>query len=219
MLGLRARVGAVAGQESAREDKPGRLETSRMPGHFIREYIRNPRGVGAIAPSSPQLAREMVSRMNLEAASVVVEYGPGTGAFTSEILARKNPAALYLAIEQNPKMTSLFRKRFPDTLIFEDSVENVSRILKELGRSEVDCIVSGLPWASFSFGLLERVLTATHSVLRPGGHFSTFAYPPGNLMPSGKRLQKRLTSLFSRVHKSRVVWRNLPPAFVYHCVK
>lgn len=190
-----------------------------MPSHFIREYIRNPRGVGAIAPSSPRLAREMVSRMNLEAASVVVEYGPGTGAFTSEILARKSPAALYLGIENNPKMISLFQGRFPGALIFEDSVENVSRILKELGRSEADCIVSGLPWASFPFDLLERVLTATHAVLKVGGQFSTFAYPPFNLMPSGKRLQKRLTSLFSRVHKSRTVWRNLPPAFVYHCVK
>ena len=190
-----------------------------MPSHFIREYIRNPRGMGAIAPSSPRLAREMVSRMNIEAASVVVEYGPGTGAFTAEILARKSPHSLYLAIEQNPKMTALFRKRFPGALIFEDSVENVSRILKELGQPEVDCVISGLPWSIFSFEMLERILTATHSVLRPGGHFSTFAYPPGNLMPSGKRLQKRLTSLFSRVHKSRVVWRNLPPAFVYHCVK
>jgi phosphatidylethanolamine/phosphatidyl-N-methylethanolamine N-methyltransferase len=187
--------------------------------HFIQEFIRNPREMGAIAPSSSGLAREMVSRMDLENAAVVVEYGPGTGAFTPQILARTNPKGLYFAIEQNSKMMQLFQQRFPQTLIFEDSVENVSRILDGLGRSEVDCIVSGLPWAIFPIETLERILSVTHSVLKPGGHFSTFAYPPANFMPSGRRLQKRLRALFSSVRKSNVVWRNLPPAFVYHCVK
>ena len=190
-----------------------------MHDHFIREYIRNPRTVGAIAPSSRGLAREMVVGMELEKASVVVEYGPGTGAFTAEILAHKNPNGLYFAIEQNHRMVVRFQQRFPDVLIFEDSVENVRKVLKELGQTKVDCIISGLPWSTFPFDLLDRVLVSTHSVLRRGGCFATFSYPPSHLLPSGQRLQKRLKSLFSSVQKSKVVWRNLPPAFVYHCVK
>lgn len=190
-----------------------------MPHGFIRQFIKSPSAIGAIAPSSARLAREMVSNVGLETARVVVEYGPGTGAFTSAILARRNPNAVFFAVENNRKMAAAFRKRFPDVLLFEESVENLPAILGRVGEPEVGCIVSGLPWASFSADLQDRLLEVTHSVLRKGGSFSTFAYLQGLLLPSGMRFRKRLEVHFSQVSKSRVVWRNLPPAFVYRCVK
>jgi len=186
---------------------------------FLLEFIKDKKTVGAIAPSSPALAREIVSHGNLSDASVVVEYGPGTGSFTAEILSRLNDGACFLTIEQNRTLAAHLKKRFPNLLLFEDSVENVPRIIESLGHTQVDCIISGLPWASFSPDLQDRLLRPTLSVLRPGGTFCTFTYVQSPLLPSGKRFRKKLRKHFSEVFTSSIVWRNLPPAFVYRCIK
>jgi phosphatidylethanolamine/phosphatidyl-N-methylethanolamine N-methyltransferase len=184
---------------------------------FITQFLKQPKTIGAIAPSSRALAREIVSEINLPAAATIVEYGPGTGSFTREILARKHPTARYCAVERNPKMAEVFRKRFPSVHLFEDSVENLPGLLGSIGVSKADCIVSGLPWAAFSPELQDKLLAATLAVLPAGGRFATFAYLQGLLLPSGKRFRKKLNEHFSGVTKSRVVWGNLPPAFVYRC--
>ena len=55
--------------------------------------------------------------------------------------------------------------------------------------------------------------------LSPGGHFATFAYLQGLLLPAGMRFAGLLEDSFGSVQRSRTVWRNLPPAFVYRCRK
>lgn len=44
--------------------------------NFIRQYLKNPRTVGALAPSSEKLAYKMVEGINFLNASCIVEYGP-----------------------------------------------------------------------------------------------------------------------------------------------
>ena len=161
----------------------------------------------------------MVEGTGLEEADVVVEYGPGTGAFTGLILERLKPGALFFAIEKNPVMAREFKRRFPEVTIYNDSVGRVEAFCTELGAEAVDCIICGLPWASFTSRLQEELLGATCRVLRPGGRFATFAYLQGLLLPSGRAFKRRLYTYFSTVTTSRTVWRNLPPAFVYRCVK
>jgi phospholipid N-methyltransferase len=161
----------------------------------------------------------MVADVGLAEASVVVEYGPGTGAFTGEILRCVRADALFFAIEKNGALLAQFRKRFPRVRVFEDSVANVETILRGLGADRVDAVICGLPWASFGNDLQETLLAATISVLRDGGRFATFAYLQGLLLPSGQAFKRRLRHHFSTVATSRTVWRNLPPAFVYRCTK
>jgi phospholipid N-methyltransferase len=55
--------------------------------------------------------------------------------------------------------------------------------------------------------------------LRPGGRFATFAYVHGTPFPGGIRFRRMLRERFAKVSLSPVVWRNLPPAFVYRCEK
>jgi phosphatidylethanolamine/phosphatidyl-N-methylethanolamine N-methyltransferase len=85
------------------------------------------------------------------------------------------------------------------------------------GIAQVDCIVSGLPWASFPDDMQTQYLDAMMTVLKPGGQFVTFAYLQGLLLPAGRRFRRKLDHYFSRVDRSRTVWLNLPPAFVYRC--
>lgn len=53
---------------------------------FLFQYIVNPRTVGAILPSSRFLGDKMVKRINFAKAKYIIEYGPGTGVFTEELL-------------------------------------------------------------------------------------------------------------------------------------
>jgi phospholipid N-methyltransferase len=186
---------------------------------FLSEFIRRPQNTGAVAPSSRWLAETIVEDIGLETASLVVEYGPGTGAFTGKILESIASDTDFIAIENNERMRRRVRDRFPDIDVADASIEDLEEILDKRGHApgDVDAIVSGLPWAAFGESLQDRLLNVTESVLSPRGRFATFAYIHGLLLPAGRRFRGKLNQHFGEVSRSPVVWRNLPPAFVYRC--
>ena len=187
--------------------------------HFIREFILSPRTVGAIAPSGRPLCRRMVEDAQIRSASVVAEFGPGTGACTDEILPALPRGCRYFAVELSPRMTEAWKGRHPGARIHNDSVKNIGAICRREGVEAIDVIFSGLPWAAFGEDLQRELLEATVSVLRPGGTFITFGYRVGMLLPAGRRFARLLPEYFSTVQRSRHVWRNLPPAFVLKCTR
>lgn len=186
---------------------------------FLKTFLRHPTQVGAIAPSSPALVSTMVDWFDWENARSIVEYGPGTGVFTESILTAVHPDAKFFAIERSPDLVAATQQRCPGVNVFEDSVTNVKHLCQQMGVEQVDAIVCGLPWASFSHSLQDEIMDAMFSVLRPGGQFATFAYWQGVMLPAGRRLSRRLRSSFTSVQRSPTAWRNLPPAFVYRCVR
>ncbi len=186
---------------------------------FLAAFVKQPFKTGSITPSSAILARAMVEDMGLRDADTVVELGPGTGVFTQAIQVELKPDARFLCFEINRDMADRLRDRFPRVQVVNDSVENLGHHLKAAGRQSVDAAISGLPWAAFSEDHQERLLDATVRSLGPNGRFATFAYSGAAWLPAGRRFRELLDSRFSRVVKSPVVWRNMPPAFVYRCRK
>lgn len=186
---------------------------------FFREFLRNPGTIGAIAPSSRFLARRIVQVAKVSRAKTIVEYGPGTGVFTREILRRAPEGARVIAIERNPEMAAHIRRAFPRVLLHEGSVHDLPQILEREGIDAVESIVSGLPWAAFPPKLQDELLEVTVNALRPGGVFATFAYLQGVMLPAGQRFRRRLMQRFPRMKRSPTVWANIPPAFVYRCEK
>lgn len=184
---------------------------------FFRKFVERPASIGAVAPSSRSLCREIVGSASLEAARGVVEFGPGTGVVTELLIEAVPPDCRLFAIELDPVLAAGLRARFPDLRVYRDSAGNVSELCSQEGLEGVDCIVSGLPWASFTEERQDELLDATVSVLRPGGQFLTFAYVHGTWLPTGRRFRRKLSRCFSRVSRSRIVWRNLPPAYIYIC--
>jgi phospholipid N-methyltransferase len=165
------------------------------------------------------LAELITSQAHLEDANVVVEYGPGTGVFTRQILPKLKPGATFFALELDRVLHNTLRQRLPEASVYCDSVANVGKYLRQHSTETADCIISGLPWASFNAEYQEELLEATLSVLAKGGRFLTFAYLQGLLLPTGRSFRRKLLEAFMVVRTSRVVWRNLPPAFVYQCIK
>jgi phospholipid N-methyltransferase len=185
--------------------------------HYLREYLKKPTEIGALAPSSDELAKAMLKGLDLENARTVLEYGPGSGSVTDHIRRKISPHTKLAAIEVNPRMAELFRDRHPDVRLFQDTVANARMICDCAGMDSVDCVISSLPWATFSEVMQVKFLDEMMRVLRPGGDFVTFAYVHALALPMSKRFANLLHRYFGTISKSPVVWRNVPPALVYRC--
>lgn len=184
---------------------------------FLSSFLRHPVATGAIAPSSRFLAREMVAWIDWHEVNTCVELGPGTGVFTSSIISSVHDGTEVFAVELNEVFATAMRRRFPEVDTVCRSVAELPRICHERGVAEIDCVVCGLPWASFPSPLQRTLMDAILSCMADNGYFCTFAYLQGTLLPAGRRFQRLLRQSFVSVKRSRVVWRNLPPAFVYQC--
>lgn len=173
--------------------------------------------MGAFWPSSSVLARRMVDGCDLHARQLVVELGPGTGAFTGLILERLRRQSRFLAIEINPLNAHELKRRFPRLEVYRDSAERLPIHLAAHGRQKADCIISGLAWGNMLPATQNRIFNAVLESLAPGGLFTTFAYVHARWLPTSLRFRQRLVRHFARVEITPIVWRNLPPAFIYRC--
>jgi phospholipid N-methyltransferase len=176
---------------------------------FFKENLRSQRTVGALAPSSPSLTRAMLDEAEVEQARVIVEFGPGTGVFTQEIVRRMDANARLIVLEINATFVENLRSRIEDKRveIINGSAADVAKHLAERGLSQPDCIVSGLPFGSLPAPVSQAILEATRDTLAPGGVFVTFQYTT---------LRKRLLySYFPGARFTRLILRNFPPALVF----
>ena len=184
---------------------------------FFSEFVSHPRAVGAVCPTSVVLARDLVSSIDWDNTSTVLEYGAGTGAITGQIVSRLPDDARFCAIEICPEFTRVLHQRFPNACVLEGSVGDVKERCESQGIEQVDAIISGLPWGVFSEADQNAYLDATMKVLRPGGQFLNYGYLQALLLPAARRFRKKLQEYFSEVRVSKPVWANLPPAFYYRC--
>lgn len=188
--------------------------------YFFKQFFREPGSIGAIAPSSSSLTSRMLEQVDFTAAKVIVEYGPGTGVFTKKILESIDlETTTFFALEANEKLQIASQAKISEIPIYKASAAEVGRYLERHGHAHADAIVSGLPWAAFSEDLQDEILDATLASLAEGGTFATFAYLHGLLIASGQRFREKLKAHFSVVETSPIVWKNVPPAFVYWCRK
>jgi phosphatidylethanolamine/phosphatidyl-N-methylethanolamine N-methyltransferase len=183
---------------------------------FLREFVRDPVQLGAVAPSGADLARLMVEAAELRAGDVVVELGAGTGPMTAEIL-RVRPDGPFVALEPSPPLAEGLRVRFPGARIEQRYAQELRAILTEMGQDHADRVVSSLPWAIWSEELQAAVFSAILDVLTDEGRMVTFAYVHALMLPAARRLRRALESRFHEVRTTRVAWLNVPPALVYVC--
>ena len=70
--------------------------------------------LGSLVPSSRYLVNNLLSRIDWKRAGVIVEYGPGIGNMTQEILKRMRPDATLVAIEMNPDFVRFIDREVQD---------------------------------------------------------------------------------------------------------
>ena len=186
---------------------------------FLKNFLRNPGQVAAIAPSSNRLVHMMVDWFEWDQIRNVVEFGPGTGVFTQAIRQRLHPESKFFAVEKSAEMAEVTRKRCPNVKVYNDSVTNIAQLCQQESIEKIDAVICGLPWASFPESLQTEIIDSMLGVLDPKAQFATFAYWQGVILPAGSRFNRRLRNTFASVERSPSVWLNLPPAFVYRCTQ
>jgi phospholipid N-methyltransferase len=184
---------------------------------FFQAFIREPASVGALSPSSRALALAMIDTFALRAADTVVELGPGTGAFTGQILERIGKHTTFFTMELDRMYARGLRRRFPGLAVYNDSAERMLEYLALHQKQKVDYIICGIPWANTPPDTQERIMETILASLAPNGMFSTFAYVHARWLPKARQFRRSLEERFARVKAGRVIWGNIPPAFVYQC--
>jgi phosphatidylethanolamine/phosphatidyl-N-methylethanolamine N-methyltransferase len=179
---------------------------------FLVEFAKHPRTVGAIAPSGSRLAHRILAPVPRHGDPIVVELGPGTGAFTAGIRERLDGRGRHVAIECNRRFVRGLHRRFPD---LEVVLGDAAAIASFVPRADV--VISGLPWALFAPDRQRRIVDAVAATLAPDGAFSTFAYVHAFWTPAARRFRRLLEQRFEEVVSERTVWTNVPPALVHHC--
>lgn len=145
---------------------------------FARNFFRHPRMLGSIVPSSRFLIKQLLEPINFGRARVIVEYGPGVGVITAQLLRHMRPDAVLIAIEMNPDFVSYLRSAFTDKRlqVIEGSAESVDEILRRFGYQRADYIISGIPFSTIPAPLRERILEKTRDGLEPGGAFLVYQF-------------------------------------------
>jgi phospholipid N-methyltransferase len=192
--------------ESLRGLVPRERRRERIAGGwaFFRAWLRDPKRIAAIAPSSTALASAMTA-----AIAPVIELGPGTGVFTEALIDRGIPEHRIALVELGDEFVDALSRRFPRASVFRHDASRLGT-LQFFDGELAGAVVSGLPLLAMTPARVRRVLQDAFSRLRPGGAFYQFTY--GFRCPVPPRLLDRLGLKATRI---AVALRNLPPAAVY----
>lgn len=179
---------------------------------FLGALVRNPRSVGAIAPSSARLAADMAR--DVQPASRVVELGPGTGVITRAVLSRVGPSGALLAVDTSRAFIDRLQRNWPELDAVCASAEALPELAASRGWDGVDHIVSGLPFATLPAAVTLQILDGIRNVLRVGGTFTTFQYVHAYRLPPAVTFRRELSERLGSPPQSRLVIRNVPPAHI-----
>lgn len=166
---------------------------------------------GTITPSSKVLIKTLLAPIDFESARCIVELGPGNGCVTRSILERMHPDCILICFEVNSDFVEQL-SAFDDSRlrVVNACASSIKTILDELQIIEADHIVSSLPLALIDDRVVTSILASVTANLREGGRFLQYQYSLSSYAD--------LKPIFSDV-KLDFTFRNMPPAFVYECIK
>ena len=189
---------------------------------FLAEAIADFSTVAAVTPSSEQLVEAMIEPLPLAKARVVVELGPGTGAMTRALLNALPRDATLFVFEVHDRVVEYLKSSICDSrlVLINASADCLDTELQRRGVDGIDAVVSSLGFGLMTEQQRRAILDGLRPLLRSDGVFTQFQYIHGLQFQQGRfrrlNLRPLLRAYFGSV-QSKIVWRNLPPAFVFSC--
>jgi len=189
----------------------GRLFAASPGFLFARIFFRSPTMLGSLIPSSRFLVNDLLNQIQWQKARVIVEYGPGIGTITQEILRRMRPDAVLLAIELNETFVTFLRTEIDDLRLHavHASARDVRKVLRNaVGPLRADYIISGIPFSTIPDAVLREILQESRQLLQPEGALLVYQFT--------KAVLPYLKSSFSNVEQT-FQFRNIMPARIFYC--
>jgi len=180
---------------------------------FLQAFLKNPMKVGAIAPSSPELAAEMLTGIEPDDNNIVLELGVGTGAITKFLRDVIPSKESYLGLELDRELVKILNQNYPDMNIIYGNAANAYEIHSESGLGKVRYVVCCLPFVSLPKEVSESVLAEIEKFMGEGCELRLFQYAHGYFLPPAIKLRELLKNRYGKSRRSPLVLKNVPPAF------
>ena len=166
--------------------------------------------LGSLIPSSRFLVNHVLSQVEWQRARVLLEYGPGVGTFTAEILRRMRPDAVLVALETNSDFVRFLRGKLQDDRlhVIHGSAADADAALAQLKLSRADYVISGIPYTTMPSEVRDLILRKTHSVLDLNGAFLVYQFT--------RTVLPYLRQVFGSVHQEFEPL-NVMPARLFYC--
>ena len=145
---------------------------------FGRNFLKHPRMLGSLIPSSRFLVQQVLAPVDWARARVLVEYGPGVGTITTRILERMGPSARLIVMETNGDFVRYLRDtiRDPRFEVVHGSAADIGAVLAERGLGKADYVFSGIPFSTMPEELRTDIVQSTHDALSPEGAFIVYQF-------------------------------------------
>ncbi len=179
---------------------------------FIRQWIENPRLIGAVSPSVPALAKRMASFVEIDRAGPIIELGPGTGPVTQALLARGIPANRLLLVEYEPRFCRMLGERYPGVRIVQGDAYGLKKTLAGAIDGQAATVVSSLPLLVRPERDRVELLHQAFELMGDDGLFIQFTY---GLTKSPMPLHAHGVSSYYVGKGSAPILMNIPPARVW----
>ncbi|MDX1541290.1 MAG: hypothetical protein R3349_07780 [Geminicoccaceae bacterium] len=174
---------------------------------FFRQWLRSPKSMGSVIPSSRALARAIARAVVWEPGQTVVELGAGTGAISKGLLRSGLPPEALMMVELDRPLFEYLRDNFEGVRVVNGDATRLADILRQQGVGPVSTVISGLPMVNMPLEFQRAIINQSLDVLGPNGCYLQYSYSPVPPVPAKKLgLQAELV---------RYVLRNVPPATVW----
>ena len=174
---------------------------------FFRQWLRSPKSMGSVIPSSRVLARAVTAAVAWRPGQTVVELGAGTGAISRGLLESGLPPEALMMIELDRPLYEYLRERFPAVRVVNGDATRLVDIVRQQGVGEVGTIISGLPMVNMPLEFQRAIIEQSFAVLAPGGRLLQYSYSP---VPP-----VRAKKLGVKAELVKYVIRNVPPATLW----
>lgn len=171
---------------------------------FFRGWLRQPRLVGSVIPTSWRMAKRMASVIDANSPLPVLELGPGTGVTTRAMLARGIDAGRIVSVEYSPEFIKRLRADIPGVDFVQGDAFDLGTTLGPHAGSTFDCVISSLPLLHFPLARRIALMEDVLDRIPRGRPVLQFSY---GLTPSVPRGSGNYT-----VERLDIILRNIPPA-------
>jgi phospholipid N-methyltransferase len=164
--------------------------------------------VGSGFPATGRMVRHVLAPLDWSRIGIAVEYGPGSGRFTFEMLRCLRSEARLVAIETGAAFVEKLRSMCDDPrlIVIEGSATDVRRHLDDHGLGMADCILSGLPFSTLEPQEAEAIMRETAGALAAAGLFAAYQMRTA--------IRPLIDRHFARVRHGHEWW-NIPPCHLY----
>ena len=174
------------------------------------EFLKNAilgKQIGAVARSSKYVIKAVLKNLQKISLGSIVEYGSGDGVLTLELLKLLSANGKMLIVEMDDNFVNILKKiNDPRLKVVQGKMQDVAESLDQYGFTEVDLVLSSVPFSLINKKERDDVVRLTHDSLTQTGRFIIFHQ-------YSKIMERPLKKYFKKISTSFEP-RNILPCFI-----